>query len=167
MRWYWIHVVLDSNQRKSGPLFPDMASLLVFVVHNDREMVSMKFWWKKLAIFTYLTDLNNHHARWPRHRKWLSLRKMTLLPPSQDCRCVRSGANNAMWNWNDLMEEGTMTRSVLGNDKSWEAGSSVILRRDNHSRWMPRSSSIMILQINRHVNIASFSHHYFMLTISR
>ena len=97
---------------------------------------------------------------------------MTLLPASQDCRCVTSGANNAMWNWNDLMEEGTMTRSVVGNDKSWEAGSSVIVRRDSHLRWMSRSSSMMIVQISQVCEDFKFlpsefhAHHFTILWIT-
>ena len=150
MRCCWIYVVLYSNISKSGPLFPDMASLLVFVIHNivkwwawnsdGRNLKSSHTW--LIWTIIMLGDLDIH-------RKWLSLRKMTLLPASQDCRCVTSGANNAMWNWNDLMEEEAMTRSVVGHHKSWEAGSSAISRADNHSRWMPRPSSMVIVQISQ------------------
>ena len=48
-----------------------------------------------------------------------------------------------------MMDEPTMTRPVLGNHPSWKAGSSAVLREDNHSRWILMSPSTMIVQINR------------------
>ena len=71
------------------------------------------------------------------HRE--SAREMTLLPASQDL----------WWPTTDLVIVRSSIRSfefpmvlsapVLTNRQSWEAGTSFILRGDNHLRWMPRS----------------------------
>ena len=102
MRCCWIHVVFDSNQSTSGSLFPDMASVLMFAIHNivkwwawndgrNSESSHIRFIWT----ITMLDDLGIH-------RVWLSLRKFAKYSASQDWWCVRCVPKNTLWNWKEL-----------------------------------------------------------------
>ena len=110
-----------------------------------------------------ITMLDDHGI----HREWLSPHEMTLLPASQDLWLPTTDLVMASSSIRSFQFHMALFAPDVTHRQSWEAGSSVIVRRDSHLRWMSRSPSMMIVQISQVCEDFKFFHQNFMLTISR